>query len=332
MSVGRGSGAPTIRDVARVAGVSHQTVSRALNTPDTVGPATMRKVRSAIEALGYERSPLAHGLATNRSRLIGLIDTGSEVLGQILLRTGVEGAARRAGYQVRTVVLPDGKNEEAAHGAVLRSLRSERVEGLIVMGNSTLHVAAATLAASRLPVVLVRGDEGESEDLVSVTIDQRGGAEVVLRHLVASGRSRIGHISGPEGWLDADLRRQVWVELTGGDPELYYRGDWAPESGYEGAAKLLQAGADAIFASNDYMALGALRLCAERGVRVPLDVAVAGFDDVLGSAYYNPPLTTVRQPFDNLGARTVELLVRRMSGGHAPDELLTPELVVRGST
>lgn len=327
----RRSGAPTVRDVARAAGVSAQTVSRALNTPEKVGDSTLARVMKAVGELHYEPSPMARGLATNRSGVIGVIDSGSRVLGQILLRTGVESAAREFGYSARTLIFSDGEDSQDAHQLVIRSLRPERIEGLIIMANTELHLETASLASSRIPVVLVSGDDAFTGEMSTMTLNQRGGAAQMIAHLTDRGYSRIGHITGPVGWVDSDQRRLAWEE-AGGDPGRMAVGDWTPESGYRLAGPLLDSGVDAIFASNDYMALGAMRACKERGLSIPGDVGIGGFDDVVGSAFFDPPLTTVRQPFENLGTRAVELLMETINGADTHQETLGSELVIREST
>ena len=312
--------------------MSAQTVSRALNTPEKVGDATLARVIKAVGELHYEPSPMARGLATNKSGVIGVIDSGSKVLGQVLLRTGVESAAREFGYSARTLIFSDGEDSLDAHQMVIRSLRAERIEGLIIMGNTELHMETASLASSRIPVVLVSGDDAFTGEMSTMTLHQRAGAAQMLSHLRQRGYSRIGHITGPLGWVDSDQRRLAWEQAGGGEPEWLAVGDWTPESGYRLAGQLLDGGVDAIFASNDYMALGAMRACKERGRGVPGDIGIGGFDDVVGSAFFDPPLTTVRQPFENLGTRAVELLMSTINGADTHQETLDTELVIREST
>lgn len=282
--------------------------------------------------MGYERSPIAHGLATNRTGLIGVIDSGSNIVGQILLRTGVEQAARSLGFAVRTVMLDESDYDKGLRADALRSLQKDRVEGLIVMGNTTLHLQAAQLAASEVPVVLVTGTPIPEPNVATITIDQRGGTLKLLAHLRDRGRTKIGHISGPRRWVDADVRRNTWQEDVGASASLVIEGDWGPRSGYDAGKRLLDLGVDAIFAANDYMALGALRACREVELPVPDMISIAGFDDVLGAEYYEPTLTTVRQPMENLGTRAVEMLVNRIEGGDIIREILPTELIIREST
>ncbi|MDC4233613.1 substrate-binding domain-containing protein [Actinomyces sp. B33] len=304
-------------------------MSRALNHPDLLDPGTLERVRTVIDEVGYQPSAVARRLATRRSGLIGVLDTGSSVLGQILLNTGIVTAAADAGLSVRMIVC-DWEGGESLDSA-LRSFWAEQLEGVIVMANTTLAVRVASLVAARMPVVLVSGKEIGDAHVSRVLIDQAGGTAALLDLIERSGYSRIGHIAGPAGWVDADVRRQVWESLPHCDSALLYQGDWSPSSGYEGAAILVERGVDAIFAANDHMALGALHFLADNAVQVPEEVGVVGFDDVLGSAHYQPPLTTVSQPFENLGRRCVKLLAELIAGGAPSTEILETNLIVRDS-
>lgn len=329
MARSRQSGAPTIRDVARLAGVSAQSVSRVLNSPERVSPATRARIDRAIEQLDYRRSPMALGLATNRSGAIGVIDSGSDVLGQMMIVSRVQSAARAHGYSAR-VVVPDSETRTGLQGA-LEALRNERIEGLIVLANTTLHARAVEWASSRVPVVMIASAEELADGVSVVGVDQKGGARAVLRHLAMHG-DRIGHIAGPSGWVDADARFDVWLQQAPQlDRSLVRRGDWSAASGYAAMEELLDVGVDAVMASNDLMALGAIRACHARRIRVPEDVAISGFDDIAGADFAVPALTTVRQPFAELGTQAVEVLSQMMGGGGPTNLMLPTELVVRES-
>lgn len=328
MADARRSGAPTIRDVARLAGVSAQTVSRVLNTPARVQAETRARVETSIATLGYRRSPMARGLATNRSGAIGVLDAGSAVIGQMLLRAGIEKAARERAYSPR-VFLAEVSSESALRGA-FETFRDELVEGVIVLGNTTQHVRSAIMAASHMPVVLVAPHEEPGPRLSTVAVDQAGGTRSVVSHLLTHG-PRVAHISGPAGWVDADARMEAWRAMVPGADALLRRGDWSAESGHRLMSDLLDVGVDAVFAGNDYMALGALKACSDRGISVPDDVAVAGFDDIPGADFLLPPLTTVRQPFSELGVEAVALLADLISGDEPRAVLLPADLVIRKS-
>jgi len=320
---------PTIRDVARVANVSHQTVSRCLNNPDTLRDETRARVNLAIKKLDYKRSPMARGLATNSSRLIGVIDSGSAVHGQLLILSDVLSAAREYGYSVRNFFVDprlSGQLDDA-----IETLRSERVDGIIILANTTLHVQVANELATWLPVVSVAPEVEDSSSMSVVSVDQRGGAHQALQHMRNSGRKRIGHIRGPLGWADSDIRHEVWSEYVPSSQlaEWVVVGDFGPESGYRATPRLLEVGCDAIFAANDYMALGVMRACHKLGVDIPEQLAVVGFDDIVTAGYFTPPLTTVRQPFEMIGHHAVELLIDLLQGGSSKRVTLSTELIVR---
>lgn len=322
---------PTIRDVARVANVSHQTVSRFLNSPGSLRDETRARVNKAIEDLEYNPSPMARGLASNSSKLIGVIDSGSAAHAQLLILSDVLSAARAYGYSVRNLFVDprlSGQLDDA-----IETLHSERVDGIIILANTTLHVQVANELATRVAVVAVAPEVEDSSSMSVVSVDQRGGAHQVLQHLQDRGRRRIGHIRGPLGWVDSDIRHDVWSEYVPSSQraEWLVAGDFGPESGYRATSRLLEVGCDAVFAANDYMALGAIRACFELGVDVPEQLAIVGFDDIVSAGYFTPPLTTVRQPFGRIGHHAVELLIDLLQGGSSKRIELSTELIVRQS-
>lgn len=330
MAIVRGNNVPTIRDVARFAKVSPQTVSRVLNTPDKVKEETRERVLATIEQLGYRRSPLAWALATRRSGAVGVIDSGSGVIGQELLLTATEVALRRMGYSPRVVVTHADVADELDDA--FQVLRDEMVEGFIILGNTTRHVRQVFRYLEDAPTVLVASNEPAHGNVSTVAADQFMGSRQLMEHLKQRG-PRIGMIAGPDGWLDSDARVSVWRELTPDPSGLYLRyGDWTAQSGFVAMQELLHFGVDAVFAGNDYMALGAIWACVCAGLRVPEDVAIAGFDDMPGADFANPPLTTVRQPFADVGSAAAELLDDLIKGGGVRSIVLPTELVIRNST
>lgn len=329
MVVANRKGTPTIRDVARRSGVSAQTVSRVLNNPELVLPATRERVERGIAELDYRPSPIARGLAINRSGSIGVVDSGSDVLGQLMMVARVQSAAREHGYSAQ-VAVADPRSRDT-FDAAFDQLRNARVEGLIVLGNTTLHMKAADRAASRVPVVIISSTERRSERFSVVAVDQVGGMLKAIEHVRSYG-DRIGHISGPAGWVDADARLNAWrLNTPAGNVDLLVQGDWSAKSGYVGMNLLLERGVDAVVCANDLMAIGALRACHERGLDVPGDVAVTGFDDIAGTDFLTPALTTVRQPFADVGIHAVELLAKLLAGGQPEHRTLATEFIVRDS-
>jgi DNA-binding LacI/PurR family transcriptional regulator len=322
-------------DVAAAAGVSHQTVSRVLNDARSVREPTRQRVLAAMLDLGYRRNPAARALATRRSQTLGVIGSHTTFHGPASILYAVERSAREAGYLVSVV------SERTVDGATLRRaverLDRQAVEGLVVVGPLLSTAEAVAQLPPEVPVVVVEG-AGEG-DLPAVRLDQRGGARRVTRHLLERGAATVWHVAGPREWREARAREAGWreeLEAAGAEVPETLGGDWSAASGWA-AGRVLAARADveAVFVANDQMALGVLRALAEGGRRVPEDVLVAGFDDVPEAAYYGPPLTTVRQDFDAVGRRSVQLLIERVTGEEDAEELPAlplPELVVRRST
>jgi DNA-binding LacI/PurR family transcriptional regulator len=325
---------PSIADVARLAGVSHQTVSRVLNHHPNVRQLTRARVLAIIEQLGYRPNTAARALASGRSKTLGVVALDSTLFGPASTLWGIERAARRAGYFV-SVVSVRSIDRQSVREAV-RQLTDQSVEGLAVIAPFTSAPDALARLQTGMPVVAVEGDpEGE---VPVVTVDQFEGARLATEHLLAEGHATVFHIAGPSDWHEAGGRIAGWraaLENARADVTPPLPGDWSARSGYEAGQILAQIpDASAIFAANDHMALGVLRALHERGRRVPEDVAVVGFDDTAESAYYIPPLTTVRQDFAGVGRAVVQLLVEQLnSGARSSDRVvIKPKLVCRRSS
>ncbi|WP_336630900.1 MULTISPECIES: LacI family DNA-binding transcriptional regulator [unclassified Microbacterium] len=311
-------------DVAAAAGVSGQTVSRVVNGSPRVDPATRAAVEAAMASLGYRMHRAARALRTGRTDTIGLLVSTLATVGNSRMLQAVADAASVRGYALTVVT---ARGEDAVADAFAR-LHDQGVDGAIVLNEAT---AAARAVPAPADLALVVVDSPIDARYGIVQTDHAAGARAATAHLAALGRGRVWHLAGPEGSFAAAERERGWREAAGAvPPPPVLRGDWSAASGHVAAAAL-PADARALFVANDQMALGALRALSERGRRVPEDVAVVGFDDVADAADYRPPLTTVRQDFDALGAAAVDALVARI-GGDAPEALvLTPTLVVRAS-
>ena len=321
-------------DVAKVAGVSHQTVSRVLNDFPSIRPATRDRVLTAIEELGYRRNIAARTLVTRRSRTIGVITSDMSHFGPANTMLGLESASRAAGYSLSLVGLPE--ISAASLAAAVDHVLDQAVAAVVVI---VAHQAALTFAQSLrigVPLVLVEGDL--SAHPLTAGVDQIEGARLATSHLLDLGHKTVVHLPGPADWLEAAARREGWrmeLEERGRPiPALMAEGDWSSRSGYEvGRAMLRESSPTAVFAANDQMALGLLRALHEAGLRVPEDVSVVGFDDLPESGYFAPPLTTVRQDFEKLGQRTMALVLRVLAGEFdASEPLVEPLLIVRSST
>jgi DNA-binding LacI/PurR family transcriptional regulator len=322
-----------IFDVARLAGVSHQTVSRVLNDLPNVRPATRARVEQAIAQLRYSPSPAARALVTRRTRTIGLVAPGVSDYGPTSVATAFNFAARAERYSVETVSALDP--DPAAVRSVIESLLRQRVDAivLIVVDVGVLEVVRGLDLS--IPVVAAAATARRSPLIVS--IDQYRGARSAVRHLAELGHTRILHVAGPQRAPDALERIRGWRdELASHRLEVVEprHGDWSAASGYRLGTDLDIAPGTAVFASNDHMSIGLLSALRERGLRVPEDISVVGFDDVPEAGYLYPALTTVRQDFASLGELMMQkvLIAVEEPDSVTEDTPLPTHLIVRSST
>lgn len=324
---------PRMEDVAEVAGVSHQTVSRVVNNHPHVSKATPKKVESAIAELGYRRNNAARSLVTRRSRTVGVLASELSQYGPAHTLLGVEQAARDSGYFVSIAALRE-VTKEGILNAVSR-FTDQAVEGVVVLVPHADTAKAFEELSLSVPVVAIGATGNRS--VSGAMVDQRHGARLAVRHLIEQGHRKIAHVCGPPGWTDSAERAAGWQEAmrdAGLDDGLLLEGDWSAESGYHIGRKLAaKCPVTALFVSNDQMALGVLRGFAEANVRVPHQVSVVGYDDQPEAGYFTPPLTTVRQDFEELGRRCVQGMLRGIEEGAAANPIVvTPQLVLREST
>ena len=339
MAVGNGSSAdggrsrsPVMEDVARLAGVSHQTVSRVLNGLPHVSPEARERVQHAIAQLGYRRNRAARTLVTRESMSLGVVTVDTAHYGPTSTLFGIEGAARAAGYFVTLATL------RTVNATTMREaldyLITAAVDGIAVIAPVDSAVHAVHGLTSNVPLVMV--EVSGPEEIPSVTVDQVLGARLAVRHLIDLGHRNILHVSGPPRWSEAEARIHGWREELGaaGLPaRRVIEGDWSPQSGYDAAAKVIAAKtATAVFAGNDQMALGLIKALHDGGLSVPDDLSVVGFDDLPEAPFFIPGLTTVRQDFEAVGQRCMETLLAliRGEGDIAPAPVI-PELIVRRS-
>lgn len=325
---------PVMMDVARLAGVSHQTVSRVLNDHPTVRPHTRERVLAAMRQLDYHRNSAARALVTSRSDTLGLITFDTTLFGPSSMVYSIERAAREAGYfvSIASVRSLDGP---AVTDAVSR-LREQAVDGIVTV----LPMDAALAALAQVPpeIPLVGVGVGDATGVPMVSVDNAAGAAMATRHLLELGHATVHHISGPPDWPEARQRLAGWrraLRAAGAAEPPVLVGDWSPRSGYE-AARLLAADprVTAIHCANDQMALGAQHALHEAGRVMPDQVSVVGFDDVPEAAHFCPPLTTVRQDFGALGSASLALLLDQIATGVRAEQhrWFPPELVVRASS
>jgi LacI family transcriptional regulator len=333
-------GRVTLKDVARQAGVHPGTASRALNveTRGLVNEETARRVLAAAEQLGYRPNPIARGLKTSRSYTVGvLIPDLTNPLFPPIVR-GIQDRLEEAAY---TPLIANTENDPDRERADFEAMRARQVDGFITATARRDHDLLTRPTELGLPIVLVNR-RLEDAGLPSVVGDDKAGILLAVKHLSELGHRRIAHIAGPqaistgylryEGFLEA--MREVGIEA---DPELIPIGDAVIESeGSRLCAALLDGGAEftAIVAANDLMALGCYDVLEERGIACPGEISVVGFNDMPFAAHFRPPLSTIRIPQYEMGARSAELLLTTMQEVVAPPTQLAlePELVVRASS
>lgn len=320
-------------DVGRLAGVSHQTVSRVLNNSPQVRPETRERVMRAMRQLGYRPNTVARALVTGRSNTLGVITFDTTLYGPASTLLGIEQAAHETGYFVSIVSLRS--LDRASLLSAVERLRDQGVDGILVIAPHDRTAAALVNLPVAVPIVAV--EAGPEDDTAVVAVDQFAGALAATQHLLELGHRTVWHVAGPDGWIEARQRVEGWrsaLAAAGAETPPLLRGDWSARSGYELGEALLAQGPTAVFAANDQMALGLLRYLHERGREVPRDLSVVGFDDIPEAAYFTPPLTTVRQDFGGVGRRSLLALIDRIDGRAAGADRVAvePELVVRAST
>ncbi len=352
-SAGSGTARPrpaSIRDVARLAGVSHQTVSRVLNGHPSIRDATKSRVLAAMQELQFRPSRAARMLSTRRSQTIGVLAAavGSHY-GPASCVSAVEDAARERGYYATVAHLASVAPN--AITAAIEELLSQDVEGIVIVAPRTTVLSRLAALPVHVSIVAAQGEQGESGGIPVAAVDQAAGVRMLTEHLLQRGHRQIIHVAGPADWNDAQSRLRAFdAELRKAGlpstPPVF--GDWTSESGFEiGRALVADATRSglrelpftAVFSSNDQMALGLIHAFREAGLDVPRDVSVVGFDDIPESAHFWPPLTTVRQDFAELGTRCVRMLfdaIGRLGDPAAgpaagPAAAVAPQLIVRDS-
>ena len=324
---------PGMMDVARLAGVSHQTVSRVLNEHKNVSEKTRIKVRAAISELGYRPDGAARALVTGMSKVIGVVAQNSSLYGPAAMLTAFEEAAQATGFAVN-VGSVRSLDERSIAEAVERHL-DQRVAGLVVIAPVASAGPALALLPDDVPLVTIDGDPERSSTLV--TVDQVAGARAATEVLLQAGHATVWHISGPSDWFDAAGRVRGWeaaLQDAGAEIPPLLTGDWSAASGYRNGQLLARLpDVTAVFAANDHIALGLLRALSEHGRRVPGDVSIVGFDDVPEAAYFTPPLTTIRPDFDAAATASLELLLEQINRGtiSTTRRTIAPALIRRDS-
>jgi LacI family transcriptional regulator len=334
----------TIKHVAKKTGLSIATVSRVINNHPDVSHQTRQRVQQVIDELGYKPNAVARSLIQGRSNILGVVSTGIDFYGPSQTMAGIEYQADKLGYWLMSSLLPDPETNTGEEA--LRHLLSQQVDGIIwavpEVGRNRETICDRS---SDLPVPVVFLHMNCRKDVFVVTVDNCAGGRLATEHLLDQGRHRVGCISGPQHWWEAQERERGWrttLANAGLPPsdKLCQEGDWSAVSGRNAFCRLVEHNPDldAVFVSNDQMALGALNAAHQLGWKVPDDIAVVGFDDIPESAFFFPPLTTVHHDLKGVGAQAVTLLdllvnARRRQEDMYPDPLvIMPELIIRDSS
>lgn len=335
----------TIKQVAEESGVSTQTVSRVLNDRPDVAPVTRRRVQEVIEKLGYQPSHAARSLSRGLSYSLGVVAFGIEFFGPSRALSGIERQAAELGYSPLLYLVREPESNDIVH--IIDDLLSRHVDGVIwavpEIGDNRKWLGEKLQS---LPVPMVFHSMDPRPELSVVCVDNHAGGRLATQHLIKQGYRHIGLITGPMEWWEARERLRGWrdalveANLPPDEDHIVY-GSWAAADGEKGLSKLLDQRPDieAVFVSNDQMALGVMQAARKRGQRIPEDLAIAGFDNIPEAAYFWPPLTTVSQPLFEVGGASVTELQRMIKAGRQGDAniesktiILEPELIVRESS
>lgn len=324
------SRAPSIRDVARLAGVSHQTVSRVMNGHPSIREETKNRVLQAMDALKYQPNHAARVLVTSRSRTIGVLSATVGEYGPGAAIASAQVYARERGYLITTTNIASSSPDAIVDG--IRHLLSQKIEGLLVSAPQTRVFDVLAGMQIGVPYVTL---QTPGDDPRTVDPEQLAGAKAATMHLIGLGHREIVHVAGPRDWIEADARMRGYLEAVV-DADLRTHppvlGDWSADFGFYAGRELLRTrDFTAVFAANDLMAIGIVHAMREGGLDIPGDVSVVGFDDIPVSAHVSPPLTTVHQQFEQIGRRAIDLLLDAASESRS--QLSIPAtLIVRSST
>jgi len=334
----------TIKDVAKAAGVSTQTISRVINNRPDVSPDTRTRVQKVITDLGYAPNVLARSLSRGRSNTLGVIGFGLGYYGSTSALTGIEQKSNELGLSFLLSLLDRFETDRIDE--IIRNLISRQVEGIIwaVPGiNDYFLDLSQTALDIGLPIVYLNKEKTENETVVAM--DNRLGGYLATQHLLEQGYRRIGIICGPFTWWEAKQRELGWREAmqeAGLDDleNLKVEGDWSAASGEVGIHALIAKSPDidAVFVCNDQMSLGVFQAARRMGLNVPQDLGVVGFDDIPEAAYFYPTLSTIRQNAVTLGAIAVEQISKSIQDHQDGEEFypdvcwVEPRLIVRKSS
>jgi DNA-binding LacI/PurR family transcriptional regulator len=323
----------SVADVARQAGVSMQTVSRVARNLENVQPATRDRVHAAMAALGYTPNRAARSLRSGRFHTIGVVMFTMSSYGNSKTLGAIAEAAARQDYTV--TLLPVHQRTAGGLSGAFERLTEQAVDGIIVVIEANILAEHDLTLPVGVPVILI--DSSGESSRPRIDTDQAQGARLAVEHLLSLGHETVWHVTGPELSYSARRREEAWrncLTEAGRVVPQPFHGDWTTGSGYRvGREIAARLEITAVFASNDAMALGVLRACHEVGRSVPLSLSIVGFDDMTESDSFWPPLTTVRQDFENVGRLAIALMLRELNHDHPDRSTIVPtELVIREST
>ncbi|HAM13727.1 MAG TPA: transcriptional regulator [Microbacterium sp.] len=318
-----------VREVAHLAGVSTQTVSRVINNYPNIRPETRMRVLEAMRALDYRVNNAARALGTASTRTIGVIATDATLYGPTVGIAALAEAAREAGLWIATAYA-DAGDPAAIDGSIAHVL-AQGIDGLVLVAPHARTIERVRQSAADVPVASLHADEGAEA--------QRAGAALAVAHVIERGHTRIARLAGPEDWLEEAARAEGTTRAltaAGLQETRRWRGDWSARSGYAAAAEIaaaVRAGeVTAILAANDQMALGLMAGLDAAAIRVPDDLVVVGFDDNPDAAFYAPALTSVRVDVLGDARRCVAAVVGAPSSADAAVGASAPQIIVRASS
>jgi DNA-binding LacI/PurR family transcriptional regulator len=324
----------SIEDVAKKADVSVVTVSRVINNVETVRSNNRKKVLKAMEELNYTPSAAARSLALGTTKVIGLtLSTFNDSFFDGIVKS-VSKNLESYGYLLVISFVPSEKNSPTGSRSFLD--QSNRVDGLILLAPQNEEAVVVELKKKNIPYVLIDNQKQHGDSSVIVN-NFKGGYEAT-KHLIELGHTKIAHVGGPDIFLSSREREKGYIAAlkdAGLEPFLYKRSGFTIDGGYDVANKWIDAGKipTAIFAADDYISLGVMNAFMDRGMRVPEDISVVGYDDQHFTNQFRPKLTTIKQPTEELGKQGVDLLMKIINGeSKSSTIMLDPELVIREST
>jgi len=320
-------------DVAKLSGVSHQTVSRVINDHKNVSENTRTKVVKAMDELGYSPNLVARALVTGKTATIGVLSHDTTLFGPASTLHAVQSAAREKGYKTTIFSLKSEERDSIISG--IKELMNDGVDGIVIIAPQIRGTQEVSDVLGNFPAVLVENESTAS--LPSVNVDQMYGAYEITKHLINLGHKTIAHISGPKDWYESEKRLQGFNKALKEkklDHSLVWEGDWSASSGYIAAKKIVKnQKISAIFAGNDAMALGALKAISEAGLIVPENLSLVGFDDLPESQFFTPSLTTARQDFHEVGEQALGILLGLINKKKTRRNVaIKPEILIRESS